>query len=1571
MNRSMVHTAVMLGVLIAALSPAGAAWQRAAHEDLAAAMSVPNMQRHVDFLCGLDSRVSGYPGNAAAADYILNYFRDLGLETYVQEFDLPTPLDRGCWVEVNGRKYEIGALWPNLVRTCQVPPEGISGPLIYVGEGKLSDFDSKPVENAIVLMDFSTGQNWLNAPLLGAAAVIFLRPAETTRGEAEVKFLRCPVNVPRFYAQGEAATELLAQAIQGRPTARIRTSVQWVNKTNRNIIGILPGGDPEKAAEAIIISAYYDSISVVPRWAPGAENAVGIATLLELARVYSHHRPARSIIFLATSGHFEALTGAREFVRLWGQEPRRPRDRYKQLRRLERKVALLQADKAAVDRELRRLKAREEQAERRGMPLPAAERVIHIGQLELNRRQALERKARDDRDLERLQTYITIWKRLDQFDRIHMFVGLDLSSRNGRVGVFSVGWYFKQDHLLRFYSPLGKAFTAWAEQTAEDLGFDAAYRFADGINPIKGREWYTFFPGKIAFDHEMLIRGGRPGITLATVNDDRSLVDTPLDTPDRLDWLNIDQQARLVCCLLYDFASDPSLRQQALKRVEALKKMRDLIDVQGMVFEFKRRQSFVPNTPVPNALVVVQGTARMMMGVHTTVLAMANESSEFELAGEMESRAGLLEAYAFDEAGNIVYAPDRGTDGDKKYPRDVYGRAGLKRPVIVFPCAATDIFDLVDERYFQTLQQIYVYDARDYAEPISFGYSLSQGGATSEFPSYVEPCAVIYSMPDVDMQVTMSMGVLGVRLVLINATAERPTGEGFPAARTPCIPLTPLQVAKDMWILDESRMAKLRRNGIRNRRLESLHEAAKSALDTAMRALSLRQYSQAIAAARHAWGYESRAYPDVQRTAIDVIKGVLFYLALLLPFAYFAERLFIHARTIVGLILWTVAMFLLVFICLYFVHPAFALTTAPPVILLSFIIMALAVLVIAIVTMKFNEELKQMKQARSGVHEADVGRLSAATAAFNLGIANMRRRKVRTTLTAITIVLLTFTVLSFTSVKSYIRYNEILLPHRPPYQGVMLRDRAWLSLEEPITYIVRNEFGGQAAVAPRAWYISSDLQKELMIDVARAEDPTRRYTVACILGVTPQEQQIMPVSQALLAGRWMKPADKQAALLPESVATGLGIGPEEVGAATVRVFGAEYRVVGILDDAKMRTLTDLDGEPMTPVNYAMMRPEILRQIQEMAQQRQQLGTSSAQALLEEYTHYPPDKCILLPFKRVLELGGTLRSVAVRFPDEKSAAESVSRMMKRFALTIYAGIADRTYLFSSVGMTALTGLENLIIPIVIAALIVLNTMLGAVHERVREIGIYSSLGLAPVHISMLFLAEAAVFANLGAILGYLVGQALAKILSATGHLAGLELNYSSMAAVAVTALVVLVVLASTMYPSRKASQLASPGMERRWTLPPAEGDLMTIRLPFSVTGRDALGVAEFMREFFEEYVGYAGGEFLAEDVTIEPTQTELGEGVAVRLRMWLAPYDLGVSQQFEMSCLPTPDEEIFEIIIRLRRLSGDLTSWRKTNTLFMAAIRKQFLIWRTVPVGEKVAYADRAEQSMGRAQPAAG
>ncbi len=1526
--------------------------------DLAASVSGPRISADLRALTDLGSRVVGYPGNARAADMIEAQFRDLGLEVLTQRFDLPTPLDRGASLRVGDATYPLAAVWPNLVRTSQAPPEGIDGDIIYVGQGRLSDYNGHITRHSIVLIDFNTQQSWLNAPLLDAAAVVFVEPSGTTRGEAEMKFLRCPVNVPRFYVKGRDADAIIAAAAQGRTTGHLTASMPWVNAPSRNILGILPGRDPELSKQAIIIEAYYDSISVAPQLSPGAENAVGIATMLEMARALKAHPPARTVIFLATDGHFQCFAGAREFTRLWGREPRRAAQRYDRLREHERDLAELQSLKAQCETDLAKLR---EQIATHTLPEKGAGQgpAVLIGQLPIPPRAAVDRIARLGAEMANTENDIAIWKRLDQFTSVRMFCGLDLSSHNPAVGVFQIGSYYSQSQYLRFYSPVGKQFADWAEDIAPRLGQSAADVFVDGINPTKGREWYTYFPGKIGFDHELAIRGGRPGIVLATVNDARQVCDTPLDTFDRLDMGNIVNQAKLLTGLLYRFVDDPNLDSGALKRVQSLKKIDDLEEVTGTVLEFRRRESFVPNTVVPGALVLVQGPSRMLMGVHTEVMQIANETSEFRICGTA-AEGGRLEAYAFDpKSGDISYAPDMGADGDMKYPRDVLGRSGLRRPVVVFRCVPTDIFDLVDERYFQTLGRMFVYNAKDYSEPISYGYSLASGaGAGSELPSYVEPCSVIYSMPDVDLQVTMGMGLLGVRMALINSTPRNPLGEGFRAAFTPRIPFTPLQVAHDMWVLDETRMTKLRRYGITNSRLDELHSLSKEALDISGKAIGERRYDTALAAARHAWGYESRAYPDVKDTERDVIKGVLFYLAFLLPFAFFGERLLIASRTIIGQIIGTVAVFAVVFAALAAVHPAFALTQAPPIILLAFIIMALAVLVIAIVTRKFNEELKAMKQSRGGVHEADVGRLSATAAAFSLGIANMRRRVARTALTAVTLILLTFTVLSFTSVVARLKTNQIVLNKAPAYPGVMLRDRSWMPLEGPTADIIANELSQYGSVAPRAWYASLDIEKEQIIDLALASDPSKRYTVSCILGLSPQEDKVTAVSRAIVAGRFLLPGEKSAVVLPATVAQALGMGLQDVGSASIELFGTTFRVVGIADEKRLRAIVDLDGENMTPVNYAMLRPEVIKELKEQAAQRSQLGQTGAQSLLQEYKHYGPEKLIILPYDRTLELGGTLRSVAVRYNDPSTVGAGVERMMKRFALSVYAGIGDQTYLFSSADLPGFSGAGSVIVPIIIAALIVLNTMLGAVYERTREIGIYSSLGLAPVHVSMLFLAEASVFANLGAIVGYLIGQIVAKILFSLHATGGLELNYSSTSAVAVTCVVVAVVLLSTLYPSKKASQLASPGIERRWSLPEPVGDDMTIRLPFTVTGRDAWGVSAFLKEFFDDYVGYAGGEFLAEDVRLEATG-ETGAGVYVRLRMWLAPYDLGVSQDFELACEPTEDGDIYQILIRLHRLAGDVTSWRKTNTLFLASIRKQFLIWRTVPQTEKVSYGDRA------------
>jgi Zn-dependent M28 family amino/carboxypeptidase len=89
-----------------------------------------------------------------------------------------------------------------------------------------------------------------------------------------------------------------------------------------NVIGILPGSDPNLKNEAIVIGAHYDHLgrggegSLAPREGEihhGADdNASGVAGLIELARMLStqNPKPRRTIVFIAFSGEEEGLIGS-------------------------------------------------------------------------------------------------------------------------------------------------------------------------------------------------------------------------------------------------------------------------------------------------------------------------------------------------------------------------------------------------------------------------------------------------------------------------------------------------------------------------------------------------------------------------------------------------------------------------------------------------------------------------------------------------------------------------------------------------------------------------------------------------------------------------------------------------------------------------------------------------------------------------------------------------------------------------------------------------------------------------------------------------------------------------------------------------------------------------------------------------------------------------------------------------------------------------------------------------------------------------------------------------------------
>lgn len=1593
------------------------------YERAASAISEQEMRQLIADFEALGSRVTGYPGSREAAAQIVELFRQIGIEDVtIETFPVVVPMaipdeeGRPASITTGGETFELLPLWPNLVRTPKTPPGGITGNLIYAGSGQLRAFNDNEVTDSVTMVDFNCRADWFNGPLLGTNAVIFIEPEETIRGEAEAKFLSIPVDIPRYWISRAAADHLLGLLlVEDTVEVTLHCDMRWERVEGENIVARIPGTDQRLRKQQVVLQAYYDSISVTPDLAPGAENASSIAALMQLAKAFAEQPPKRTVVFLATAGHFQALSGTKHYIRqfvrgahgerrvkqmfnhvnegradledaisrVW-DDPVHLREeksveevtdeRMRALSRIERSVKHADRQARRLERTIGIAKTRdpnrgklfeyrltsEELQERDELisefeaAVPEIRQAVAVAQQTLGQARSLPRDATVEARQQALaQVELAANELADALDfsdrKIFLWFSVDLSSHNDTFGIFYKGYFYNYREAIQWkFSDIGKKAREYSDLISTALGVPV--RLVDGINAIQGKSWQTYMAGQLALANEVATLAGIPGLGFATVHDSRPWVDTPMDRLENVDVSNLVEQTRFLACLLMDMVSIDDPRD-----LYELDLTDDFVEVKGRGVRFDPEESLFPDDPIPGAVAVGRTGSKTSMGVRSEVFDIVGEDGRFYLPGLPNTRArgGTLtvEAYLLDEEdGRVRMAPDLGVSGAEQYPIEIPLDQEVKpATVVMFDCRPIAVFDMVDQRFFELLSEIQVYDAQTDAAPYQYGYCLPL--PPEQFTSSYEPVAVIFAPSGTQVKITMGASLLGLRFLLVNPTEREPLGEGYLVDRYPSLYATPYRVAMDMWQLDSSRLEDLSAHGITNERVETSHAEAANYLNLAQQYLREQQYDKFFTASRSAWSYESRAYPDVRRTADDVVKGVLFYLALLMPFALFAERLFIAAREIKGQILGTVGFFLGLFVLIALVHPAFAITFTPMIILLAFVILALTVVVTGIIVQKFEEQMREMRWEQTGVREADVGRLSASAAAFSLGISNMRRRKIRTLLTCTTLVLLTFTVLSTTSIRQTVRSNQIALPHSAAYQGIMIRDRTWMPIGEPTTAVMRNEFGDRYPVAPRAWYFSSRVGEQSFVDVSRRG---LSYSATAMVGLTPEEAKVTAPQLTLReGGRWFTEDDTLACIVPREMAERLNIQDTDVGNVFVSVFGTRLRVLGIIDSDRFKRIVDLDGEQITPVDYLLM--------QEQQAQRQTMGAGGDQMSedeLREYIHLTPEAVLIVPYDFVVNAGGTLRSVAIGVPDSEAVRLHLDELMSRVELNLYAGIENRTFLCSAVGATGIQGASDVIIVVIIAALIVLNTMLGSVYERSNEIHIYSSLGLAPTHIAALFVAEASVYAVLGAVAGYLVGQGAAKILLLTGALGGLYLNYSSMAAVGSTVMIMLTVLLSVVYPARVASSIAMPGIERRWNLPDPEDDVMSMDLPFTVTGDQALGVNVFLLDYLSAHADYSLGNFSTGDLSLEARDYELGEGYALSVMVWLAPYDLGVSEHLTLETVPTEDAEVYQIRAVMLRESGDEASWIRVTRNFINLLRKQYLLWRTLPTPLKGEFGAR-------------
>ena len=1429
---------------------------------------VAALRATIEALSAVDSRLAGYPGAEAGAALVERALVAAGVEAVRRDsFAVVVPIDRGghLRLEQSGEEVPLWGLWPNLARTVTLPPEGLQAPMIYGGRGEWSDFDGHAMDGRIVLLEFDSWNHWLRAASLGARAVVFIAPEQANRHQADAKYAQVPLDIPRFWIEREAGLDLRQRLRAGELWVHLQGRMDWEQRPAWNIWGMIPGADPELAAERVAIEAYYDGISVVPGRAPSAETACGIAALLELARHLAAHPPARTTIIVATSAHFQARQGVADFLA----------------------------------RHARRLKE-----------------PLHID----------------------------------------LFIGLDLSSRTDQVGLWN---NTAKPELRRFFAPFGRRFRDYAGT----LDSAAVGSLVNGITPIKGLEWSAYMPGGIAADSQLALEGGLISLGLITVNDARLQVDSPLDQPAAVNYDNLERQVALLNGVLQQALNDPQLLEEKAAFGPVLQdRLRDLL---LKVRTFPRR-SQTPDRPVADAVAVVRSqnranTDKAVKGVRIAQVHLSDDEGELLITGLPQAQY-RTSVYVLDpHSGAIAYAVDlskraQGFHGvplfDGSIPSTVQW-ALTEQSVVVFPCLSRPFYGLISPRSLNFLGGISLLNRYD-TSPRQFGYALGSG--------LDEAAGVVFGPQDAEPQNRIKI-LAGRQLLLLNngIPGSRPNGEGFSLAEERLVP-TLLQAAWDMWRLDEDRLQTMRDHAIENQHLQHLHERTAQVLEAAQEAAREKEWSRYVAHLRVALGLENQVYPQAMATLNDVIKGMVFFLALLIPAAFLGERLLLGAAQITRQLAGFGALLAVAWLAVSQVHPAFAIAH-PLVILLAFAIMAMAGFVLVLIISRFNS---YMKERGDRIHHIEMRRFSVAHAAFMLGISNMRRRKLRTGLTLTTLVLLTFTVLSFASYESRARFISLPLEHEGGYEGILVRNRAWNPLGQPMLDYIRSHFSAVGPISPRNWFILQE-DKKTYLEAAAGRQLVRTYG---LLGLSPQETGITGVDQALVAGRFFTAATEASCLLPLPMAEALGLGVSDLGRAQVQVMGKKLTVVGLLDPETFNGIRDLDDGPLTPVDF-----ELSQSAGSTLQINQSAATTATASQYRPYVHILPDNVLIAPYEIVRQMGGRLRSVAVAFDRERldtgAAQALLEDFLLRVAVSLFVGLRQDTaatvgvWAYSSIGATAIKGLGVLIVPMLIAALIVLNTMLGTVYERLKDIGIYAAVGLAPSHIALLFIAEACAYAVLGITLGYLGGQGIGLVLNHLDMLGGLNLNYSSLAAVFSALIVMGVVLLSTAYPARVAARTAVPDLARRWQPEPPVGAEWEFRFPFLVSAAEAKGLCGFLLDYLASYGEASIGAFYTEGTLLQSFSTPQGTAYALEARVWLAPLDLGVSQHAVLCICPEEQADIHGLVFYLRCLSGDNDSWRRANRSFLQAIRKELLIWNTLKAAERSEFRQRAEEQLQR------
>jgi hypothetical protein len=324
----------------------------------------------------LKGRNTGAPGHESASRYIAEQFKAIGLQPggsdgwFQRVGFVETRLDAtrvSAALKENGQWTPIVA-GADLRPTARLATGDVEAPIVFAGYGLslpgANDLAGLDLRGKIVLhyngvpaglsapmQAHGTRSRWTAMQQAGAVGVIAIGApgswnaaggiggatmslADTTLDDTRGQRIGAAINpalAGRLFVGSTIVWDsVVARARRGESLPRgplsvsLRATLPTVRRslTSPNVVGVLPGTDPQAGQEVVVFSAHSDHVGTTPPGTTGdsifngaMDNASGIATLIETAKaIAARGGNRRTVAFVAVTAEEKGLLGSRYFA---------------------------------------------------------------------------------------------------------------------------------------------------------------------------------------------------------------------------------------------------------------------------------------------------------------------------------------------------------------------------------------------------------------------------------------------------------------------------------------------------------------------------------------------------------------------------------------------------------------------------------------------------------------------------------------------------------------------------------------------------------------------------------------------------------------------------------------------------------------------------------------------------------------------------------------------------------------------------------------------------------------------------------------------------------------------------------------------------------------------------------------------------------------------------------------------------------------------------------------------------------------------------------------------------------